>query len=1051
MDVTKKNTMKRYCLSLLGCLLFSLCSFAQSGAAWKEIETGFVRAPDSIQTSVYWYWLSGNISREGVVKDLEAMKKVGINRAFIGNITLSEVADGRVKLFSEEWWDILHTALRTATRLGIEIGIFNSPGWSQSGGPWVRPEQSMRYLASSEMTLKGPVKVNARLGKPGLSFQDVKVIAYPAIGDSGRTIVHHDTTRFKKGQLFTLDLTAEAPTTIRSLVIEPLQQPMLLEGEVQAMVGEVYTTLRHFRIDRSNNALNVGFKPYGTAAISIPATTSGQFRLLFTKVSEGSGIAAVRLSPTPVVEDYIEKTLAKMWQTPFPYWNAYQWPAQPPVDDPATLIDPAKVIDLSSRLSADGVLQWEAPPGNWVIERCGMLPTGVHNSPAPPEGTGLEADKMSRQHIESHFDAFLGEILKRIPAEDRMTWKIVVADSYETGGQNWSDRLIPTFTKNYGYDPTPFLPVLGGKVVGSADQSDRFLWDLRRLVADQVAYEYVGGLRDVCHRNGLTTWLENYGHWGFPGEFLQYGGQSDEVGGEFWSEGALGNIENRAASSCAHIYGKNKVSAESFTCAGAPFSRYPALMKQRGDRFFTEGINNTLLHVYIEQTGDRGPGLQAPFGNEFNRLNTWYYDMDIFLQYIKRCNRMLQQGRYVADVAYFISEDAPKMTGVQDPELPPGYSFDYINAEVISSRLRVEDGRWILPDGMSYRLLVLPKLETMRPELLSKIKSLVEQGAALLGPRPSRSPSLQDYPRADRQVQSLAAALWGAIDGRGVKMHRVGKGLVMDGMNIQEALDSLHVLPDLKIRGSDSALFIHRTLPEGDIYFVSNQKTTSVELTAQFRVAGKAPELWDPVTGHVRDLPSFGQTVATTTLPLELAPLESAFIVFRRTATLGGKVAPAGKASSEENYPAPRRTLVLSGSWTVRFDSAMRGPQGPVIFPLLSDWTQNKDERIKYYSGPALYHQSFVLPKAGKGERVWLDLGALTAIAKVTVNGMEVGGAWTAPYRVDITRALKAGKNELTIKVVNTWVNRLIGDGKLPKGSLAPSGLLGPVALEFIN
>ncbi|RZM10912.1 MAG: glycoside hydrolase family 2, partial [Pedobacter sp.] len=399
----------------------------------------------------------------------------------------------------------------------------------------------------------------------------------------------------------------------------------------------------------------------------------------------------------------------------------------------------------------------------------------------------------SKLHVASHFDAFLGEILRRIPAKDRKTWKVAVEDSYETGGQNWTDGMLDKFKLNYGYDPLPYLPVLNGNVVGSQDMSDRFLWDLRRFIADRVAYDYVGGLREVSNKNGLTTWLENYGHWGFPGEFLQYGGQSDEIAGEFWSEGELGNIENKAASSAAHIYGKAKVSAESFTAAGKPFARYPEVMKQRGDRFFTEGINNSLLHVFIQQPDERLPGVNAWFGNEFNRHNTWFNYMDLFTSYLKRCNFMLQQGKYVADVAYFIGEDAPKMTGVTDPALPAGYSFDYINAEVLMNRVKVKNNKLVLSDGMTYSMLVLPKLETMRPELLEKIRDLVKEGATILGPSPLRSPSLKGYPSADAKVKQIALDLWGDIDGKTDKKRALGKGLVFLGMDMQTALNSLNI------------------------------------------------------------------------------------------------------------------------------------------------------------------------------------------------------------------------------------------------------------------
>lgn len=1046
---------------------------------FRQIEKNFVHIPNSVQTSVYWYWISGNISKDGVIRDLESMKKVGINRAFIGNIGLSDVPYGKVKLFSAEWWDIMHAALKTATRLNIEIGIFNSPGWSQSGGPWVKPGQAMRYLASSQKVITGPQTINQKLAQPQKDFQDVRVIAYPAPADYGTDISeakadftttgpedvssltdHNEQTgiKLKNKQAFSLDISAQQPCTVRSLTIVPDHKAMSFDGDVQVNNNGTYQTIKHFTVDRSNPALNVGFSPYGPAAISIPPTTATQYRIIFTNVSGEAGITELKLSSAPVVESYIEKTEAKMWQTPYPYWDAYQWERQPVVDDKKYVIDPARVIDISKYMAADGTLKWKVPVGKWIIERTGMTPTQVQNSPAPPEATGLEADKMSKKHIKAHFDAYLGEILRRIPAADRKTFKVTVEDSYETGGQNWTDGLIQSFKTVYGYDPTPYIPVMQGKVVGSEDQSDRFLWDLRRFVADNVAYQYVAGLREVSHQHGLHTWLENYGHWGFPGEFLQYGGQSDEVGGEFWSEGTLGNIENRAASSSAHIYGKTKVSAESFTCAGASFSRYPAMMKQRADRFFTEGINNTLMHVYIEQPyEDRYPGVNAWFGNEFNRHNTWFYDMDIFLEYIKRCNMMLQQGRYVADVAYFISEDAPKMTGTQEPALPRGYSFDYINGEVIKTRLTVKNGKLTLPGGLNYSILVLPRLETIRPELLRKIKQLVIGGAVVLGPRPLRSPSLQNFPAADAEVKKLAAELWGNIDSKTTKVNRVGKGMVIDGMGLQEALNMLKVIPDMKTPATDSVLFIHRKVGDGSIYFVSNQTDKLINIKSDFRIIGKSPELWDPVSGSVRDLPGYKQNGATTTIPLELAPMESAFVIFKTNST---------KSSSKgNNYPKPLKTIEVNAPWSVSFDGGMRGPEKPVIFKSLTDWSLNANDSVKYYSGPAWYHNSFDVTALKNGESAFIDLGMVKGIAKVKVNGIGLGGAWTAPYKVDITKALKPGKNSIEIKVVNTWVNRLIGDSKLPmaerktwtttnpytpESKLEESGLLGPVSVEVV-
>lgn len=1045
------------------------------------LESGFLTIPDSIQTSVYWYWVSGNISNEGVIRDLEAMKKVGINRAFIANVTWGEKNAGKIKLFTLEWWDILHTALKTAARLGIEIGIFNCPGWSQSGGPWVKPEQSMRYLTSSETVIEGPLLIHKKLELPNPVFQDVKVIAYPAPKDYGTDMNDlklqvssvpllkdlnnltdsnwNSIFNFPAEKQFTLNFSTEKLYTARSLLIYTDPVPTRLEGDIQVKVNNTYQTIKHFVIDRTNPNLKNGFIPYGPAAISISPTIAKDFRLIFSDFSANSGIAEIKFSSVPLVENYLEKTLGKMWPDGFVNWYAYQWQPQPVITDQAYIVDPGKVLDISNYMLADGTLNWQVPPGKWIIERTGMTSTLVRNVHAAPEGTGLETDKMSAAHIAAHFDAFLGEIMRHIPPEDRKTWKVAVGDSYETGSQNWSDQFIEKFKLTYSYDPLPYIPVLHGKVVGSADQSDRFLWDLRRLIADDVAKEYVGGLRDISHKNGLTTWLENYGHYGFPGEFLQYGGQSDEVSGEFWNEGDKGIIENRAAASCAHIYGKIKVSAESFTTTDNYFMNYPATLKQRLDRSFTEGINNTLLHVYIQQAyEDKMPGMNAYFGTEFNRKNTWFYDMDDFLKYIKRCNLLLQQGKYVADVAYFISEDAPKMTGIQEPALPHGYSFDYINGEVIKTRLTVQNGNLVLPDGMKYRILVLPKLETMRPELLAKIKELVSEGAVVLGPKPSRSPSLQNFGKADLEVRQLAAKLWGNINASTIKINHYGKGMVIDGMNLQEVLKLTNVIPDFKTNPADSALFIHRKLKNGSIYFISNQKNESIQINPEFRLSGKSPELWDATTGNVRDLPDYTQTAYSTSVPLELAPYESVFVVFRKHSD--------AKKNDYLNYPKSVREIDIKGKWLVNFDTDLRGPSKPVVFEKLEDWIKNKEDSIKYYSGTAYYHHSFEFSKVKKRERVLLDMGSVIAIAKVKVNGIPVGGVWTAPYKIDITSALKPGRNEMEIKVVNNWANRLIGDSKLPgqprttwtyyiphdpNATLQSSGLKGPVRLKIVK
>jgi hypothetical protein len=1044
--------MKRF-ISL--CIIASALVFSFASCKDAKLKSEFLNPPEDYRVSVYWYWINDNISKEGVVNDLHAMKNAGITRAFIGNIGGQTLfPEGNVKILTDEWWEVLHTALKTAGELDIDIGIFNSPGWSQSGGPWIKPGQAMRYLASTEIRVAGPQKISEKLIPAVNDFQDVKVLAFPlpySLKDAPKGENRPDLFDMKGAKTkysgniseSTIDLILPQASPARSLLIKPARG-IAVQCELQIKENGTYKTIKTCDVNRSNLNLHVGFDPLSPVVVSFPEVNASEYRLRFTPTVSPRDFSII-LSPVPIIERYPEKSLAKMYQWPLPYWQEYMWDAQ--TADAGLSIDPEQVIDLSDKLADDGTITWDVPEGEWLIMRTGMTPTGVTNTPASKEGTGLEVDKMSKEHVAAHFDAFLGEILRRIPAEDRKSFKVIVEDSYETGGQNFTDGMIDAFRERYGYDPTPYLPAMQGYVIGSPDLSERFLWDLRRLIADKVACDYVGGLLEIGHKHGLTTWLENYGHWGFPGEFLQYGGQSDEVGGEFWTVGDLGNIECRAASSCAHIYGKSAVSAESFT-SGADLGHYPAELKRRGDWSFSEGINKTLMHVFIQQPyDDQYPGMDAWFGTEFNRQNVWFDHFDLFVRYIRRCNYLLQQGLNVADVAYFIGEDAPKMIGITDPALPKGYSFDYINSEVIIRDLQVKNGRLVLPHGSSYRLLVLPPQETMRPELLRKIEQLVAGGAVVLGPKPGASPSMQDYPDADKQVRELAGKMWDT-------------GKILSGMNMEETFSLLNLVPDCGSEQDDPVLYAHRTLDNTEIYFITNQSDKQIQLTPRFRVKNLKPELWDPVSGATRDLPAFEQQGEITSVPLQLETFESVFVVFRAK----GKPSASGV---EANFPKPELLAAIHTPWEVQFESdkIRRGPAETVIFNQLQDWSKNADERIRYYSGKAVYKNNVSLNNIPSGN-IYLDLGKVVAMAKVKINGQYAGGVWTYPCRLDISKYVKSGENTVEVEVVNTWLNRVIGDASLPEperivrsysnsrkpgASLQESGLLCPVKIVCVK
>ena len=863
-------------------LLPALVAGLIATSVWAgSLESDFTQPPETTRPRCYWYWMDGQITKDGITRDLEAMKRVGIGEGYIGIISGqagTPVGSGP-KALTDEWWGFIEHAMREGTRLGVDVGLFNSPGWSQSGGPWVKPSQAMRYVTMPELRLHGPQHFEGKLPVPAGEFQDLAVLAFPAPAGEGE--VAKITSRTPTQVSFEM----ASPFTARSVTVLPVK-PVNVAAELLASDdGKQFRTVKKFAIDRHNLGPGVGPVPLAPIVATLPATTARFFELKFSAACE---VGDIRLSPAARLESFAEKSLLKVFQDPLPPFDFYTWPTQLEPDVTNMVVKTNEVLDIS-RFASSGTLSWDVPPGDWIVLRTALTPTGTKNSPAPPEATGYEVDKMNRTALKSHFDAYVGKLLKRLPAADRKSWKHVVADSYEQGPQNWTDGFAADFQKRYGYDPLRFLPVMTGRIVGSAEQSDRFLWDLRRLVADRVARDYVGALRDLCHENGLKVWLENYGHWGFPGEFLSYGSFSDEVGGEYWVTGDLGSIECRAAASAAHTYGKPVVWAEAFT-GGPAFINTPRDLKARGDWSFCEGINQFVLHVYIHQPWeDKVPGVNAGFGTEFNRHNTWFEQSKPWIDYLRRCSVMLQAGKPVADVAYFISEDTPKMTGQRKPELPAGYDFDYINADVIENRLVVKDGRFGLPDGMSYRLLVLPESVTMRPALLGKLRDLVAAGGVVFGLPPSHSPSLENFPNSDAEVKTLAREIWGNAELKQPGENPLGKGRVIWGKGLAELLATLGSKPDFE--SSAELRFKHRQSEDADIYFVANPTAESLTATAAFRVGDKAPELWWPDSGRIERPAVYEAADGVVRLPLSFGPTGSVFVVFRdKAAPKAGRI-----------------------------------------------------------------------------------------------------------------------------------------------------------------
>ena len=1080
----------------LSLLLAAFAATALSSAQVSALRDAFTNPPPDTRPGCYWYWINDNISKEGITKDLEAMARVGIGRAYIGHIhnrkDATDTPVGTVKFMSDEWWDALQWAVKEAGRVGVDIGFFNSPGWSQSGGPWVKPAQSMRFLDASETVVEGGGRIDQVLPVPEIrtypssgglkpeptgpnytakEFQDVRVIAFrQPESETGEALQARIESPLKVGtKPQSIDFTPDGTHEMQSLRLVFADTLYTITCIVAASDdGKVFRELARHVEERGYQGARV------KDPILVPFSPSRAKHIRVTlSATKPVALAEATLSRRAVLGHHVRKQLGETSPSIGPPWETYIWKTQPQPAAGST-VDAATTVDLTEKTGADGRLVWDAPPGRWVILRLGMVPTGTQCAPASPEARGLEADKMSKEHIRSLFDGMVGEFLRRTPAADRKAFKYVIADSYETGPQNWTDDMLAKFTKRFGYSPLPYLPCLHGRIVGTPEITDRFLWDWRRLIAESVARDYVGGLRDVAHEHGLTLWLENYGHWGFPSEFLLYGSMTDQVGGEFWESGGPGgNIELRAASSAANIYGRTGVYAEAYT-SQRTFQQSPASMKAWTDWAFSTGINHFILHVYIHQPDERKPGILQWFGTDFNRHTTWFETGKVFIDFLRRSSVLLKSGRPFADVAYYIGENAPVMTGPMDPPLPHGYDFDFINSDALMHRAKVVNGRIEMDNGPSYAVLVLPRETVMRPDMAEVIQRLIRDGATVIGPKPNASPSLAGFPDSDARVRAIADEVWGAVDGKTLKQRTYGKGTIHDGVSLEQVLGGLRLEPNLRvedhptllaaaahakslgIRDKGGIVFKHRSSPEREIYFLSNTSDQAATFTASLRTSGRQPWLWNTVSGTITKAHAFTQRDGRTRIPLQLAATESVFVVFEEP------IAAEAQATPSNNSTESKVVADMGGPWTVRFD----GPGAPAetVFPVLTDWAKHPDESIRHFSGAAVYESSFTLADApGKSDRILLELGEAAIMATVTLNGREVGTLWCPPWRIDISPHVKSGKNTLQVRVVNTWHNRLLSDAAKPEdkrlshisqpyrikpgATLAASGLLGPVRL----
>ena len=1077
----------------------------------EALHADFRAPPHSAKPQVWWHWINGNVNREGITADLEAMARVGLGGATIFNVS---GPNGPVAFNSPEWHALITHAMTEAKRLGLKLDMLNDAGWTGSGGPWITPELSMQKVVWSELVIEGGKPIEQRLPQPETNnahgnkksnnfYRDIAVLAFPSRQDDEMKLDNFApkfTTSGTIGKNSVYSLPAMTEHNPQYIQIETIQP--FAARQLTAYLGCRYGVSGVLEVSDDGKIFKTvtAFKARPPQMILDFERVSGRFyRLRIDSMEKDQpkvDISAIALTSRYYVEDIQSKSLvkAKSFAAPKATWPALS----------ANIVIPTQaIVDLTKKMDANGNLTWEAPAGRWTVVRLGCTTTGKENHPAPPSGLGLECDKLSKEAIRFHFENLLAKVIaenKEFVGRDK-TFAGVLIESWEVGSQNWTPKMREEFHRLRGYDMYPYLLAYSGRAVESNEVTERFLWDLRKTIGDLIAQNYAAELRRLAHAHNMYLTIEAGGS---PTDESYYGGQADIPMGECWSWG-MGKKDrpnelsgsSLAMTSVGHTYGRRIIATETFTAhIGEAWQEHPGNMKALGDVAFCGGINRFIFHRYAMQHFPAArPGMtMGGWGVHYERTQTWWEQSKAWHEYVARCQHMLQQGLFVADVLYLQPEGSPrpiwKPSGIEaPPNVRGGYNYDVCNADVVLNRLSVQDGRLVLPDGMSYRMLVLSGGETMTPGLVRKLKELADGGATLLvNGKPSvASPSLADLGAGDEEVKKMAAELWPRL---------------VSGKTPAQVLAENGIKPDFT---SEPILrYIHRSVGDAELYFVANPESDSLDARASFRVTGRKPELWWPETGKITPVLAYEERDGVITLPLHLEQLGSVFVVFRpaesapapfRSITFDGRslvpdlsaalqLPPSkGPVPPKINHdaaiePPPAfdisRGLIwrsgtyvvettsgnkmelqvalpaaqeISGTWQVNFEPAWGPfkaetcrPAGEFVFQQLEDWSKRPEEALRYYSGTAIYRKQFEWKSANEKTRFYLDLGKVAVTAEVRLNGKDLGILWKPPFRVDVTDALKPGANKLELKVVNLWVNRMIGDEQIPREPEPPRG-----------
>ncbi|MBD3268076.1 glycoside hydrolase [bacterium] len=1100
--------IKSISLLFVASLLFQATARAQPA----HLEEGFADPPQEAGVRCWWWWLNSNVTKEAITRDLEAMKAKGFSGAMIfdaggANQRGNEQVPAGPLYGSPAWRELYKHALKEAKRLNLVLGLSIQSGWNL-GGPNVTPEFAAKQITFSEISLQGPIHYNHQLPRPDSRFnyyKDICVLAFPVKPtqkNNGKFTIHASSSqnafpanRAADGEQNTfwvsagiqpgegplaknpewLTVSFEFPQTVASVQILGRNQYGPKAGEIlYADPKGSYKTIKQFTL-KDGEFGDFSFSPKQTKSIRLafhqaydPRSPQRPRNVQVAELrvcgKNGDPIAPAKMR-TPIRDLRLKSAFRELGgSAPDCRFLLNDCPPTPGEED-THLHD---ILDLTDRMNSAGILDWHVPEGNWTVLRFGFTPTNAHVSTYSGEWKGHVVDYLRQ----SAFDRYWNEIVVPLLAEAGPLKGTVLrqleTDSWECGGMNWSDHFRDDFLKYRGYDPLPYLPIIAGKIVENREVSNRFLADFRKTLGDCVSDNHYKRFAELAHKNNLQIQPESGGPHAGPLDAIKNLGHNDIVVGEFWVPSPhrprpVDRFFLKQSSSVAHIYGKKYVAAESFTSIGPHWNDVLwQAQKPSADHEFCSGLNMVFFHTFTCSPKEMGlPGQEYFAGTHVNPQVTWWDHADAFIDYLNRCQFLLQKGDFVADVLYYYGDHVPNVARLKEDDparVLPGYDYDITNEDILL-QLQVKDGQIVVSGGVQYRLLVLPDHQVLSLAVLEKVEELVRQGATVLGPKPLRLVSLVGGDKAQRKFKTISNRLWGK-NPQPSGQKTVGEGKLYWGETGREVLQKVGIYSDFHIKGNLDPSFldyIHYTLGDAPMYFVCNQTGQSLDVDCLFRVTGRKPELWDPLTGNIRALNTFTQNDSHTTIPLHFGPYGSWFILFR------DPIPAQQQGAANRNFPILSKKQDIAGAWNVSFDPAWGGPES-IRFDTLKSWTEHDPPGIRYYSGKAKYTKTFALNfPVNPNKRYWLDLGEIgdIGIASARMNGADLGIVWTKPFRVDITSCVKEENNRLEITVINSWRNRLVGDRNLPKKErytqtnirirpeweILESGLLGPVTI----